>query len=55
MPFDLFKEIEDDFRREKYEINNITNLDEWVSFYFKHGRWKFRFNNFTTNSTTKIS
>ena len=39
MPFDLFKEIEDDFRREKYEIEDIKNLDNWVSFYFKHGRF----------------
>ena len=39
MPFDLFKEIENDFRREKYEIEDIKNLDNWVSFYFKHGRF----------------
>ena len=39
MPFDLFKEIEDDFIRENYGINNLTNLDNWVSFYFKHGRF----------------
>ena len=39
MPFDLFKEIADDFRREKYEIKDLTNLYNWVSFYFKHGRF----------------
>ena len=39
MPFDLFKEIEDDFIRENYGVNDLTNLDNWVSFYFKHGRF----------------
>ena len=39
MPFDLFKEIEDDFLRENYELNDLTNLDNWVSFYFKHSRF----------------
>ena len=39
MPFDLFKEIKDDFIRENYGINDLTNLDNWVSFYFKHGRF----------------
>ena len=38
MPFDLFKEIEEDFRREKYDVRESKNLDNWVSFYFKHGR-----------------
>ena len=39
MPFDLFKEIEEDFRREKYDVRESKNLDNWVSFYFKHGRF----------------
>ena len=39
MSFDLFKEIEDDFLHENYNLNNVTNLDNWVSFYFKHGRF----------------
>ena len=39
MPFDLFKEIEDDFIRENYGVEELTNLDNWVSFYFKHGRF----------------
>ena len=38
-PFDLFKEIEEDFRREKYDVRKSKNLDNWVSFYFKHGRF----------------
>ena len=38
-PFDLYSEIENDFLRENYEINNVKNLDSWVSFYFKHGRF----------------
>ena len=39
MPFDLFKGIEDDLLREKYEKNGLKNLDSWVSFYFKQGRF----------------
>ena len=39
MPFDLFKEIKDDFIRENYGVNDLTNLDNWVSFYFKHGKF----------------
>ena len=39
MPFDLFKEIEEDFWREKYDVRESKNLDNWVSFYFKHGRF----------------
>ena len=39
MPFDLFKEIKDDFMRENYGVNDLTNPDNWVSFYFKHGRF----------------
>ena len=39
MPFDLFKEIKYDFMRENYGTNDLTNLDNWVSFYFKHGRF----------------
>ena len=39
MPFDLFKEIEDDFLRENYELNDLANLDNWISFYFKHGQF----------------
>ena len=39
MPFDLYSEIENDFLRENYEINDVKNLDSWVSFYFKHGRF----------------
>ena len=37
MPFDLYSEIENDFLRESYEIEDVKNLDNWVSFYFKHG------------------
>ena len=33
MPFDLFKNIEDDLLRD------LKNLDSWVSFYFKQGRF----------------
>ena len=39
MPFDLFKEIKGDFIWENYGVNDLTNLDNWVSFYFKHGRF----------------
>ena len=39
MPFDLYSEIEKDFLRENYEIDDVKNLDSWVSFYFKHGRF----------------
>ena len=39
MPFDLFKEIKDDFMRENYGENDLANLDNWVSFYFKEGRF----------------
>ena len=39
MPFDLFKEIKNDFKRETYEMKDLANLDNWVSFYFKHGRF----------------
>ena len=39
MPFDLYSKIENDFLRENYEINDVKNLDSWVSFYFKHGRF----------------
>ena len=39
MPFDLYSEIENDFLRENYEIDDVKNLDSWVSFYFKHGRF----------------
>ena len=37
MPVDLYSEIENDFLRENYEIEGVKNLDNWVSFYFKHG------------------
>ena len=39
MPFDLFKGIEDDLIREKYGKNDLRNLDSWISFYFKQGRF----------------
>ena len=39
MPFDLFQEIENDFIRENYELEDLKNLDKWVSFYFKKGRF----------------
>ena len=39
MSFDLFKEIKDDFIRENHGVEDLTNLDNWVSFYFKHGRF----------------
>ena len=39
MPFDLYSDIENDFLRENYEVNDVKNLDSWVSFYFKHGRF----------------
>ena len=39
MPFDLFEKIEDDLIREKYGKNDLKNLDSWVSFYFKQGRF----------------
>ena len=39
MPFDLYSEIENDFLRENYEIDGVKDLDNWVSFYFKHGRF----------------
>ena len=38
MPFDLYSEIENDFLRENYEIDGVKDLN-WVSFYFKHGRF----------------
>ena len=39
MPFDLFSKIKDDLLREKYGENDLRNLDSWVSFYFKQGRF----------------
>ena len=39
MPFDLFKNIEDDLLRENYGKSDLKNLDSWVSFYFKQGRF----------------
>ena len=39
MPFDLFEKIEDDLIRKKYGKNDLKNLDSWVSFYFKQGRF----------------
>ena len=39
MPFDLFKNIENDLLREQYGKNDLRNLDSWVSFYFKQGRF----------------
>ena len=39
MPFDLYSKIENDLLRENYEINDVKNLDSWVSFYLKHGRF----------------
>ena len=39
MPFDLFQEIEKDFIHENDELKDLTNLDKWVSFYFKKGRF----------------
>ena len=39
MPFDFFEKIEDDLMREKYGKNDLRNLDSWVSFYFKQGRF----------------
>ena len=39
MQFDLFQEIEKDFIRENDELKDLTNLDKWVSFYFKKGRF----------------
>ena len=39
MPFDLFKNIEDDLLRENYGKSDLKNLDSWVSFYFKQGQF----------------
>ena len=39
MPFELYNEIEDDFRREKFDVSESKNLDNWVAFYHKHGRF----------------
>ena len=47
MPFKLYNEIEDDFRREKFNVAEANNLDNWVAFYYKHGR-------FPGNSELKI-
>ena len=39
MPFDLFRNIEDDLLREGYPKKDFKNLDTWVSFFFKQGRF----------------
>ena len=39
MPFDLYSETENDFLRENYEVDGVKDLNNWVSFYFKHGRF----------------
>ena len=39
MPFDFYKDIENDLRREQYLEKDFMKLDTWVSFYFKLGRF----------------
>ena len=39
MPFDLFRNIEDDLLREGYPKKDFKNLGTWVSFFFKQGRF----------------
>ena len=39
MPFDYFKDIENDLRREKYLEEDFLKLDTWISFYYKLGRF----------------
>ena len=39
MPFDFFKDIENDLRRELYLEEDFLKLDTWISFYFRFGRF----------------
>ena len=39
MPFDFFKDIENDLRRELYVEEDFLKLDTWISFYFRFGRF----------------
>ena len=39
LPMKLSQEINDDFRRENFDVGESENLDSWVAFYYKHGRF----------------
>ena len=39
LPLELSQEINDDFRRENFDVREAENLDSWVAFYLKHGRF----------------
>ena len=39
MPFDFGKKVKDDLMRENFNESNFLNLDTWVNFYFKQGRF----------------
>ena len=39
MPFDFFKDIENDLRRELYLEEDFLKLDTWISFYYRFGRF----------------
>ena len=39
MPFDFAKKVKDDLMRENFNESNFFNLDTWVNFYFKQGRF----------------
>ena len=39
MPFDFFKDIENDLRRELYVEEDFLKLDTWISFYYRFGRF----------------
>ena len=39
MPFDFFKDIENDLRRELYLEEDFLKLDTWIAFYYKLGRF----------------
>ena len=39
MPFDFAKKVKDDLMRENFNESNFLNLDTWVNFYFKQGRF----------------
>ena len=39
MPFDFFKDIENDLRREQYLEEDFLKLDTWISFYYRLGRF----------------
>ena len=40
MPFIFAKKVKDDLMRENFSESDFLELDAWVSFYFKQGRFQ---------------